>query len=51
MGVLAVLIQVFVAGGTFMAYPASGILAAAGLILSGLPIYLYYRRSFAHAGS
>lgn len=49
-GGLAVAIQIFIAGGTFLAYPASGILAAAGLILSGLPIYLYYRRTFVHAG-
>jgi fructoselysine transporter len=51
MGGLALLIQVFIAGGAFLAYPASGIFAAAGLILTGLPIYLYYRRSFTHAGS
>lgn len=51
MGVLAVAIQLCIAVGTFLAYPASGILAAAGLILTGLPIYLYYRRTFAHAGS
>lgn len=49
-GGLAVAIQLFVVGGTFLAYPASGILAAAALILSGLPIYLYYRRTFVDAG-
>jgi hypothetical protein len=48
---LAVLIQVSIAGGTFMAHAASGILAAAGLILTGSPTYLYYRRSLTHAGS
>ncbi len=42
MAALAVLTQVVVAGGTFMAYPAGGILASLVLILSGLPIYFYY---------
>lgn len=48
-GGLAVAIQLFIAGGTFLAYPSSGILSSAGLILTGLPIYLYYRRTFHHA--
>jgi fructoselysine transporter len=51
MGVVAVVIQLFIAVGTFLAYPASGILAAAGLMCTGLPIYLYYRRTFVYAGS
>jgi fructoselysine transporter len=51
MGGLAVAIQLFIAVGTFLAYPASGILSAAALILTGLPIYFYYRRTFVHAGS
>lgn len=51
MGGLSVVIQVFIAVGTFLAYPASGILAAAGLILTGLPVYLYYRRTFVHAAT
>jgi fructoselysine transporter len=49
MGVLAVAIQLFLAGGTLLAYPSSGILASGGLILTGLPIYFYYRRTFVHA--
>ena len=45
---LAILIQLYLAAGTFIAYPAGGGLAAAGLILSGLPVYFYYKRSFRH---
>jgi fructoselysine transporter len=39
---LSILIQIYVSVGTFMAYPTAGILASLALILSGLPIYLYY---------
>ena len=39
---LSILIQMYVSVGTFMAYPTAGILASLALILSGLPIYMYY---------
>jgi fructoselysine transporter len=42
MAALAIASQVYVAAGTFLAYPAGGILASFGLILSGLPVYFYY---------
>ena len=42
MAALAILSQLYVAVGTFLAYPAAGLLASLGLILSGLPVYLYY---------
>jgi fructoselysine transporter len=42
MAVLAIASQVYVGVGTFMAYPTAGILASLGLILSGLPVYLFY---------
>ena len=42
MGALAVLIQLYLAYGTFLAYPVGGALAAAGLIVTGLPVYLYF---------
>jgi len=42
MAALAVLIQLFLAVGTFLAYPTGGILSALFLILSGLPLYWYF---------
>ncbi len=39
MAALAVLIQLLLAVGTFLAYPTGGILSALFLIVSGLPIY------------
>jgi fructoselysine transporter len=42
MAVLAIVSQLYVAVGTFMAYPRGGIYACLGLILSGLPVYVYY---------
>ncbi len=48
MAALAILIQIYIAVGTFMAYPTGGILSALFLILSGFPIYMYYKRTFAH---
>ncbi|MBN2357702.1 amino acid permease, partial [candidate division KSB1 bacterium] len=44
MGVLAILTQLFLAYGTFLAYSAGGVLAALVLILTGLPVYFYFRR-------
>lgn len=49
MAALAVLIQLYIAIGTFMAYPMGGILSALFLILSGFPVYMYYKRTFSHA--
>jgi fructoselysine transporter len=42
MALLAIVSQVFVGVGTFIAYPQAGLLASLALILSGLPVYLYY---------
>ncbi|MGB6649629.1 MAG: fructoselysine transporter, partial [Bacteroidota bacterium] len=42
MAALAVLIQLFLAVGAFLAYPTGGILSALFLILSGLPLYWYF---------
>lgn len=42
MGVLAILTQIYVAVGTFLAYPTGGLLACLVLILSGLPLYFYF---------
>jgi fructoselysine transporter len=41
--ILAVGIQLAVAVGSFLAYPAGGGATSLALILSGLPIYLYFR--------
>ncbi|HDP99900.1 MAG TPA: amino acid permease [bacterium] len=43
MTVLAVAIQLYLAYGTFIAYPTGGVLAAALIIGSGLPIYYYFK--------
>ncbi|MGE5456974.1 MAG: amino acid permease [Methanococcaceae archaeon] len=44
MAVLSVAIQLYLAYGTFIAFPAAGVLASMGLISSGLPVYFYYRK-------
>ena len=41
-GRAGVLTQIAVGAGTFLAYPLGGLLASLFLILSGMPIYLYY---------
>jgi fructoselysine transporter len=48
MAILAVATQIYIAVGTFMAYPTGGILSSLVLILSGFPIYMYYKRSFSY---
>jgi len=45
MAILAIGIQIALLVGTFMAFPLGGVLAAAGLILTGLPVYLFFRES------
>jgi fructoselysine transporter len=44
MATAAILIQLYMAYGTFLAYPAAGALASLGLILSGLPVYWFFQR-------
>jgi fructoselysine transporter len=44
MGVLSLLIQIYLVYGTILAYPAYGVLACFGLVLTGLPIYLYFKK-------
>jgi len=44
MASLAILVQFFLLIGTFEAFPATGVLAALGLILTGLPVYYFFRR-------
>lgn len=44
MASLAILVQFFLLFGTFEAFPATGVLAALGLILTGLPVYYFFRR-------
>lgn len=44
MAVLAVLSQLFLAYGTFLAYSATGVLASLALILTGVPVYFYFRQ-------
>jgi len=54
MAVLAMATQIYVAVGTFLAYPTGGLLASLFLILSGLPVYFYYasrKRSLSGASS
>jgi fructoselysine transporter len=41
----SILIQLYIAYGTFLAYPTAGVLASLGLILSGMPVYWYFHRS------
>ncbi len=44
MAILAIVIQLFLVYGTFLTYSVGGVLAAAALIASGLPVYLYFKR-------
>lgn len=44
MAVLAIVIQLYLAYGTFIAYPLGGVLATMILIGSGLPIYFYFSK-------
>jgi fructoselysine transporter len=41
---VSVIVQLALAVGTILAYPTGGVLSALALILTGLPIYSYYRR-------
>lgn len=45
MTVFSILVQIYIAWGTFIAYPAAGIFACLGLIASGLPFYWYFRKT------
>lgn len=44
MGGASVLIQLYLAYGAFLAYPLGGLLACISLIISGLPLYIYFRK-------
>ena len=44
MGGASVLIQLYLAYGAFLAYPLGGLLACISLIVTGLPLYLYFRK-------
>ena len=44
MGGFSVIIQLYLAYGAFLAYPLGGLLACISLIVTGLPLYLYFRR-------
>ncbi len=46
MATLSLLIQLYLIYGTFLAYPIYGVYACLGLIISGLPIYLYFRKKW-----
>jgi len=46
---VSVIVQLALAVGTILAYPIGGVLSALALILTGLPIYAYYRRRSRHA--
>ncbi len=48
MTVLAIGIQLYLAYGTFIAYPVGGVLSAAVIIGSGLPIYFYFSHRQKH---
>ncbi len=45
MGGASVLIQLYLAYGAFLAYPLGGLLACISLIVTGLPLYLYFRKN------
>lgn len=38
----SILIQLYIAWGSFIAYPSAGLLASLGLIITGLPVYRYF---------
>lgn len=42
MGGTSVIIQLYLAYGAFLAYPLGGLLACIALIITGLPLYLYF---------
>jgi len=44
MGGFSVIIQIYLAYGAFLAYPLGGLLACISLIVTGLPLYLYFRK-------
>jgi len=44
MTILAVGTQIYLVYGTFVAYPAGGVISAALLIVTGLPAYYYFKR-------
>ncbi len=44
MASLAILFQVLLLFGTFEAFPTDGVLASLGLILTGLPVYFFFKR-------
>jgi hypothetical protein len=41
---LAIIFQILLLFGTFAAFPLDGILAALVLILTGLPVYYYFKQ-------
>ncbi len=45
MGILSLLIQLYVIYGTILAYPSYGVLACFGLVITGLPVYLYFYKN------
>lgn len=44
MAALSIIIQLYIAYGTLIAYPAAGLLACTGLIGTGFPVYWYFYR-------
>lgn len=40
--VFSIVIQLYIAWGSFMAYPSAGLFASLGLIVTGLPVYRYF---------
>lgn len=44
MAVISVIVQLYLAYGTFVAYPVGGVLSAIVLIGTGLPVYFYFAR-------
>jgi len=45
MTILAIFTQLYLIYGTFIAYPAGGVITAAVLIGTGLPVYYYFKRN------
>lgn len=45
MGGASVLIQLYLAFGAFLAYPLGGLMASISLIITGFPLYLYFRKN------
>jgi len=45
MGGASVLIQLYLAYGAFLAFPLGGLMASISLIVTGLPLYLYFRKN------